>query len=141
VKHGRYSKLNQVRLRDLIAAHENDPNPLDLLPELGLMRALLDDALSRYDPDRNRKGGSRVPDTMDVARIVSDVTKIVERIERIRSTNVLTWPELRALLDGMVGVLRRHVTDPDTLEAIRCEWMALRVVCSNPPEGGGNHAG
>lgn len=49
IKHGRYSKIQRPRLRELIDEFENDPAPLDLLPEVKLLRALLTDFIERYD--------------------------------------------------------------------------------------------
>lgn len=49
IKHGRYSKITRPRLRELLDQYENDPAPLDLLPEVKLLRALLTDFVERYD--------------------------------------------------------------------------------------------
>ncbi len=47
--HGRYSKVNVDRLKDLIAEMKKDENPLDLSHELALQRALLVDLLNRFE--------------------------------------------------------------------------------------------
>lgn len=49
IKHGRYSSITRPRLRELLDQYENDPAPLDLLPEVKLLRALLTDFVERYD--------------------------------------------------------------------------------------------
>lgn len=49
VKHGRYSKINRPRIRELLDQFEHDPVPLDLLPEVKLLRALVLDFIERYD--------------------------------------------------------------------------------------------
>lgn len=49
VKHGRYSRVTRPRIRELLDAFENDDTPLDLLPELKLLRALTLDFVERYD--------------------------------------------------------------------------------------------
>ena len=49
VKHGRYSSVTRPRLQNLIASFESDPDPLNLLPELALMRAVILDFIERYD--------------------------------------------------------------------------------------------
>jgi hypothetical protein len=36
-------------IRDLIAAHEADPDPLNLLPEIAALRALFQDFIERYE--------------------------------------------------------------------------------------------
>lgn len=49
VKHGRYSTVTHTRIRELIAQHEADPDPLNLLPEIAALRALFQDFIERYD--------------------------------------------------------------------------------------------
>ncbi|MDT9121677.1 hypothetical protein RSW84_29940, partial [Escherichia coli] len=46
----RYAIVNaSPRLRELMDAAEADPDPLNLLPELALLRALVQDYVERYD--------------------------------------------------------------------------------------------
>lgn len=49
VKHGRYSKITRPRIRELLDAFEADPDPLNLAPEVALLRALIIDYVERYD--------------------------------------------------------------------------------------------
>lgn len=48
VKHGRYSKIQHSRLRELLEQAEQDPDPLDLTPELSLLRAVVHDYIERH---------------------------------------------------------------------------------------------
>lgn len=48
VKSGRYSMVSHQRIAELIAAHEADPDPLNLLPEIAALRALFQDFIERY---------------------------------------------------------------------------------------------
>lgn len=50
MRHGRYSSLTiRPRLRELLDRLEGDPDPLNLLPELQLMWAVVIDFIERYD--------------------------------------------------------------------------------------------
>lgn len=49
VKHGRYARIQRERIRQLIDEFASDPDPLNLLPELELLRALIIDFVERYD--------------------------------------------------------------------------------------------
>jgi hypothetical protein len=49
IKSGRYSSIERPRLKELIEKFEADEAPLDLLPELALLRALVLDFIERYD--------------------------------------------------------------------------------------------
>lgn len=49
VRHGRYSTITRTEIRALVEAHAGDPDPLDVFPELALVRALTQDYVQRYD--------------------------------------------------------------------------------------------
>lgn len=52
ITHGqtrRYTFPTTERIGELVAQYENDPAPLNLLPELALLRALVVDFIERYD--------------------------------------------------------------------------------------------
>jgi len=49
VKHGRYSSITRPRIKELIERFNADPDPLNLQPEVVLLRALLTDFVERYD--------------------------------------------------------------------------------------------
>lgn len=191
--HGRYSTLTHTRLRDLIAEHEADPDPLNILPELAAARALFQDFIDRYDtfadaivawhdswevtraplPEdkimaletvvdewenqlaqlgenatqrqqadmrtarafidllRGRAESTGRPrqvlDIGDAYRIVAEVTKIVERIEKIRAANAISRKDFIRLTDLMGRAVLKHVSDPAILKAIRDEWLSLAV--------------
>jgi hypothetical protein len=46
---GRYSTVKHERLRELIAAHADDADPLDIFPELAALRALFQDFVERHE--------------------------------------------------------------------------------------------
>lgn len=46
---GRYCRIRRPRLRELLESFEGDADPLDLLPDVQLMRALIVDFVERYD--------------------------------------------------------------------------------------------
>lgn len=46
---GRYSKINRKRLQELILEYQDDPDPLNLLSEVTLLRALLTEFIERFD--------------------------------------------------------------------------------------------
>lgn len=141
ITHGRYSKIKRDALRELIEAHAADPDPLDILPELAAARALFQDFVERYDEWRaallawhaSFSTGAANPkphtilDIGDAYRIVSEITKIVERIEKIRAANAITLPDLERLMHEMGRILAHHVPDETVVAQIREGWLALRV--------------
>jgi nucleotide-binding universal stress UspA family protein len=49
IKHGRYSVIQRQNIKERIAQFESDADPLNLLPEVLLLRALTADLIDRYD--------------------------------------------------------------------------------------------
>lgn len=185
VKHGRYSTITRSRIRDLITKHEEDPNPLDTLPELAAARALFQDFIERYDETtaalvawhRQRtlnpedqealyaainelseihqsgrieltdsqvetvEGARRavaelgeeltrpksVLDISDAYRIVSEITKIVERVEKARNTNTITYEQLKRFLFGFERVLEARIKDEGLLSQIKSDLLGVNL--------------
>lgn len=143
VKHGRYSTVKSTALRDLIRHFDADPDLLNIEREVSVLRAIWVDWVNRYaewrdallawhesftDPDRETEPKPRqVLDLADGYRIVAEVTKAVERIERIRAANAISRPEFGRVMAEMGRVVEAHVRDPQVLEKIRDGWLAIRV--------------
>ena len=112
--HGRYSLAHRAALADKMAAFLADPQPGDLTAELALMRALLEDYVSRF-PD-----GIALP-VKEIARIyemVEAIGRLVERISRIINQTALTQAEVNLLTAWLADLLVQHVDDPDKRLAI-----------------------
>lgn len=140
IKHGRYSKVHHERLLDLAAHQEANPDPLNILPELALIRALAVDYINRYEentaaliawhqsfqsPDARPKP-RRVLDITAVIPLISEATKIVERIERINAVNAISRPDLNRLLNELGRVVATFV-DPPIAQKIKELWLAVKV--------------
>lgn len=141
VKHGRYSKMKHVALRELVEQFADDPAPLDILPELAAARALFQDFIDRYQQWRDAlvawhqsyatgdaaEKPRLVLDISDAYRLLSEATKIVERIEKIRSADAISRPELNRVMSEMGRVVETVVTDEARREKIRDGWLGIRV--------------
>jgi hypothetical protein len=188
--HGRYSRLKREHLRSLIEEYEQDPDPLNILPELAAARALFQDFTDRYDEftealvawHQSYQAGSRpidkykveafievvdqyeelirseddlterqqktlsiarefvkaarqeagtkpiqILDISDAYRIVSEITKIVERIEKIRSQNAVSRPDLVRVMTEMARTVETFVSDKTTLEKIKTGWLSVKI--------------
>lgn len=191
VRHGRYSAIQREQLRDLIEKHEQDPQPLNLLPELAALRALFQDFIERYDQfaeallawhaswrtsngplpqelvhalgnvidefeNRIRESGDptehqttdleqarkfltvlrggaeegkprQMLDLASASRILTDIGRMVERIESIRSTNAISRPDLNRIMHEMWRSVDVRVTDDKVKAAIREDWMRINL--------------
>ena len=136
IKHGRYSRLKTKAIASLIADFENDPDPLNLMAELATARALFQDFTDRYSESTDalilwsRSSDAAKPTQIlnirDAGKMVSEITRIVERIEKVRSSNAISRPELMRVLTEMSRVVSSLVDDPATLEEIKKAWLRIQ---------------
>jgi hypothetical protein len=141
IRSGRYSSVKREDLRVLIEQFQADPDPLDILPELAAARALFQDFIERHDSWRaallawhesfesdNRPAKPRqLLDIGDAYRILGEVTKTAERIERIRSQNAISRPDLYRVFSELWRIVERHIDDPGTRKAVRDGWLSIRI--------------
>jgi hypothetical protein len=86
---------------------------------LGLARAAVEH-LGEIPGDRPTK----VLDIADAYRIISEITKIVERIEKIRAANAISRPELNRIMNEMGRAVATFV-DPAVAQKIKEAWLEL----------------
>ncbi len=140
-KSGRYSKIKREGIKTLIEQYEADPDPLSLLPELAATRALFQDYIERYDEwmvaflDWHASWGDedgtpkprKVMDLADAYKLLSEVSKIVARIEKVKSDNHVTRADLCRIMQEMGRTVDRYVDDNSTKEKIRDDWLSIRL--------------
>ena len=190
IKHGRYSTITRERIRDLIAAHEADPDPLNILPEIAALRALFQEFIERYDENsealiawhlswqltkrplpeekvlafeavvseweialaesgdeattkqqddaasarafiqllRGQADEAKprtVLDLTDAYRVLGEIGKMVERVEKARSANAISRPDLNRIMHELWRSVEARVNDDGTKAAIREDWMRI----------------
>lgn len=117
VRHGLYSDVRRARLGDRIDQAARVEDALDPKRELAVVRALLADYLaSREEPDPG-----------DVTKIAAEISKIVKRIEDIRSQDAISLPDLERLMFEMGRVVRAEIEDEETVQTIRERWREIRL--------------
>lgn len=150
IKSGIYSTIAHERLRALIAQHEANPDPLNILHELAAARALFQDYVERYNEWRDaliawhetqkpdykattddgvqRAAAPRPTQILDIGdayRIVSEVTKIAKRIEDIRAQNAISRKDFVRVMQEMArvveAVVERRVSDVATRDQLKAE--------------------
>lgn len=117
--HGRYSQYLPQVIADKAAAFEND-NPLDLLPELAMQRALLAQFAERYK-DGVPLGAVEISYLMEW---VTEITRTGERINKMRLDTALTGAEIKFLAARIADVVAKYVPDPDTQRAFIAELFS-----------------
>lgn len=143
VRHGRYSQVKHERLGDLIQKYADDPDPLNLEPELATLRALLEDHIERFDEFKTalvawyREKGVDPPkgallSVGDARKLIAEIGRLTERIDRIKNRGNISVPEFYALMGQMGRVVAAAVQDEELRQQIREGWMEIRVDSSRP---------
>jgi hypothetical protein len=110
VKHGLYSLQHQTKLAELYESLKGLEDPLDLRPELAMLRSLVQDWIDRYDENRNalllwsasftQPRPVAIHDISEGWKILEAVSRVVERIEKARSQNAISRPDLVRVRDA-----------------------------------------
>lgn len=59
--------------------------------------------------------------------MLAEITRMVERIERVRAANAISRPDLLRVMAEMGRVVEAHVKNPGARERIMEGWLAIRV--------------
>jgi hypothetical protein len=107
-EHGRYADVAKRKLRREYERYANDPDMLNLGPELALQRALLTELVVKYqDTDGN------VAILNKMTALLGDITATVNRIEKIQSQQVLTRATARLIMLKAMEVAQGFIPEED----------------------------
>ena len=156
IKSGRYSKVTRPRIKQLLETFENDPAPLDLLPELALIRSLILDYIERYDEfttaliawhqdndawtdfEGNKHPSTKpvqVLDILSVAKYITTIGQLTERIEKSKKEGAVTLETLNRVMEQLgvelVAAVQETVTDEaqrsKLLVAVERRWSSIQL--------------
>ena len=108
IKHGKYSKI-RGHLGEKIGEHLANPDPLNLLPELASLTALLELYLEK-NPDADAAPGA-LP-------LVDGIRKTVDTIHKMQTRELLTSHELEQAIQQLILIIVEEVKDADTITRI-----------------------
>lgn len=156
LKHGRYSTITRPRIAELLNQFEDDPDPLNILPEVKLLRALIIDYIERYDAftdallswyDSWKKDGvnegrpRQVIDILTVGKFIADIGSLVEKIQKQRQEGTISMATLNRVMEMMAievaSAVQEVVKDADQsaklLGIIENRWSTISL--DNPRPG------
>lgn len=110
-KHGLYSKYLPENINNKVQAFL-EADPLELVSEMALLRALLAEYISRFDAS---KPTGR--DIVLLADLAERVGKFSERINKMRNESALTGAEMAYLAARVADIVVRYIDDPDEQRA------------------------
>ena len=112
---------------ELMAGFASDPDPLNLMPDLALLRGLIAQMIEQCGT-----APSRI-DLNAAARLVSDIGSVADRIQKQREKTTCSAADVNALITSfaleMVRGVRETVHDEDLrtaiVHAIERRWNAV----------------
>jgi hypothetical protein len=152
IKHGRYSGIIRPDFRERIEKFEKDPDPLNLAPEVALLRAFVEDFVDRweeiYGPDgallawhesfHTGEGAPKprqLPDFSALTALVDRVGKMVERIHKMKADGTITMGTMNRISEQMgadlVAALHETGISQDQseklLECVERRWNSIKL--------------
>ena len=107
IEHGRYAEAFKGKLKDKFIAANQDPYPLDLLPELAVQRTLLNDYVGRFEAGMILTG----KDLRIISDLTNDVVGTAAKIINARNQTALTVAEVKYLQMGIMALLNEFIPD------------------------------
>lgn len=101
---GLYSIRYRSKLADRAAEFMADPEPGNLSHELAMARALFQGFSERFDLDQ-----MDAEMTAGMMTLLTEITRIVERMAKIEDRHALTMAEVKYLTARMADILVKHV--------------------------------
>lgn len=113
LQHGRYSRYLKLQLQEQTERFLDDPTPLDLLPELASQRAILEHLLQQPEALQEWDKG------LDAIKSIEAIVKTVAHIEKIRSENAISVPDLTRMVGYFLSVVGEYVSDEGAMADIK----------------------
>lgn len=142
IKSGTWSKIERKDLQDLISHFENLKDPLDLIQEVNLARAFLTKFINEYDDivealldwhflwelEQEKPSGRPpiLPSQNKIIMLIDNISKIVKRIQDIRSDHAVSRSDLFRIMTEMGRIVEFEV-DPKQWEKIKSAWVSIKL--------------
>lgn len=121
----RHYAISSPEVGELVAQYQSDPDPLNVLHEIAVLRALIHRAIEQIDlshiPPGNRSFERSIPD------LIERLSRVVGRVEKARARRSISVEEFTIVFRRIALIVKHHVNDPHTLESIVRDWEALKV--------------
>lgn len=138
VRHLRYSNVSDVAVAEIMAELADDPNPLDVTPELQLARALLIDWTEKFGELKqgilawNASRGKEerpaaVPDLTQLQPLLEAISRIVYRMQRAHSDKYIPRGKFYQVMMAMGRVIDSRVVDEELREQIKDDWLRIEI--------------
>lgn len=141
VTHGRYSGLFKQSIDDTLSHFVQDNDPLNLLPDIALVRTLTERFINQYDDwyaailawhdsySQGREGPQKpvkILELNDVHKMLDTLTKAVASERKARAENAISARDLYRIMSEIGRIIETYVQDEETLKKIREQMLSIR---------------
>ena len=112
---GRYSVKHRASLNEKMQQFLSDPAPANLMPELAIQRAFLEEFL-----DKVTEGPVSAKTTDHVFTMTESISRLVERITRMLNQTAITQMDIHYLQVILTDLVIKYIDDPNK----RVEFVA-----------------
>lgn len=152
IKHGRYSGIIRADFRERVQKFESDPDPLNLAPEVAVLRAFVEDFIDRWEAIYGPDGAllawhesfhtgegvpkpRQLPDFSALTGLVDKVGKMVERIHKMKADGTITMGTMNRISEQMgadlVAAIHETGISQDQseklLESVERRWNSIKL--------------
>lgn len=113
--HGRYSVKHRASLNEKMQQFLSDPAPANLMPELAIQRAFLEEFL-----DKVTEGPVTAKTTDHIFAMTESISRLVERITRMLNQTAITQMDIHYLQTILTNLVIKYIDDPNK----RVEFVA-----------------
>ena len=112
---GRYSVKHRASLNEKMQQFLSDPAPANLMPELAIQRAFLEEFL-----DKVTEGPVSAKTTDHIFAMTESISRLVERITRMLNQTAITQMDIHYLQTILTDLILKYIDDPSK----RIEFLA-----------------
>ncbi|MFP3947996.1 MAG: hypothetical protein ACLFWG_04645 [Longimicrobiales bacterium] len=145
IKSGRYSTVEREDLAEAMEAFLADPDPLNLLDEVAMLKALIRGELNRHEElveallawnrvelleataEERRPRFVDIPKLSDVRDVITDLSLVVSRIQKAQSDQAISRKDFFRVISEIARAVEMRVQDPDLLKQLRDDILSIRL--------------
>lgn len=151
---GRYSSIKRPAWTERVERFKADPDPLNLLDEVALLRAFVEDLIERWESIYGVNGAllawhesfnnpnadhvpkpRQMPDFSSLTSVVDKVGSMVDRIQKHKAEGSITLTTLNRIVEqfgaDLISAIQETKIDADAstrlLEAVERRWASVKL--------------
>lgn len=125
VRTGRYRYNSAAKIQQLMQQHGDDPDPLNVLEDLAILRAALELLIDKTPDDGTLD--ERIKFTDAIRGAVDAISQLTHRIEKLKLAGAVSLDQVKRFLGAVDRVLQLHIDDEKLRARMRRDIYAIRV--------------